>query len=426
MKKKILVLLLTVAVMATALVGFAACGGDKSGAEFKIGVLHINPKDSQAGYTYAHQTGIQYMIDELGLKESQVIYKDNLDDTDSAAVSAAITGLLAEGCNMIIGTSFGYMEEIQAAAKANPEVIFSHGTGYLDTFGEGQNNNMNNYFGRIYEARYLSGVVAGLKAKELAEAGNAKHNLGYVVAHDNYIAECSSGVNAFALGAQSVYPEVEVNVQALGSWWDPTNETNFAKTLINNYDCGVIAQHCDTENPPKVAKESGCFSIGYNSDMGKAVADAGEERDASTLTSVIWNWGVYYKQAVQAAMKCFTITEEAVSFKDTTAWVELGNYYEDLNEDMYGLAPYSTGVADNTAKYVAAAKDLLMNSTEWDVFSTDKKVAFTVTGDTVTASLVDADLKDNKGNDIAEVTVANITGSMPYYVAGVNFRGSVE
>ena len=62
---------------------------------------------------------------------------------------------------MIIGTSFGYMECMKTFAEKYPEIVFSHATGYLDTYGEGQNNNMNNYFGRIYQVRYLAGLVAG-------------------------------------------------------------------------------------------------------------------------------------------------------------------------------------------------------------------------------------------------------------------------
>lgn len=410
MKKKITVLLLVFVLLVASLgtlVAFTGC--TDSGSEFKVGVLHINPVTSTSGYTYAHQQGIAYAQQELGLKDSQIIIKDSLPDDQTDLINAAIEELIAEGCNMIIGTSFGYMEEMQAYAKQYPEIIFSHGTGYLDTYGEGQNNNMNNYFGRIYQIRYLSGLVAGLATKT--------NNIGYVVARGTDTAECTSGVNAFALGVQAVNPEAKVHVMILNSWFDPTNEKGFADTLIEDYNCDIVTQHCDTEGPSSSAKAHGKYSIGYNSDMALAVAEEGVERDPSVLTSVLWNWGAYYKEAIETAMKCF---DENGNFVSVDPWVKFGNYYGDYTDGLYKLAPLSENCAEGTAEIVALVEAMMAEGTEdWDVF-TNKALSFTKGEDgKYTVSKVDRQLKDNAGNDIAKVEVSNITGNMPYWVAGV-------
>lgn len=410
MKKKITVLLLVFVLLVASLgtlVAFTGC--TDSGSEFKVGVLHINPVSSTSGYTYAHQQGILAAKNALGLSDSQIVVKDSLPDDQTDLINAAIEELIAEGCNMIIGTSFGYMEEMQAYAKQYPEIIFSHGTGYLDTYGEGQNNNMNNYFGRIYQVRYLSGLVAGLTTET--------DNIGYVVARGTDTAECTSGVNAFALGVQAVNPEAKVHVMILNSWFDPTNEKGFADTLIEDYNCDVITQHCDTEGPSSSAKEHNVYSIGYNSDMALAVADKGVERDPSVLTSVLWNWGAYYTQAIETAMKCF---DEQGNFIGVDAWKEFGNYYGDYTDGLYELAPLSANCAEGTAEIVALVEEMMSKGTsEWDVF-TNKALSFTKGEDgKYTVTQVDRQLKDNAGNDITEVTVANITGNMPYWVAGV-------
>lgn len=410
MKKKLTVLMLVLVMIVASLGTLAAFTGcTDTESEFKVGVLHINPVTSTSGYTYAHQQGIVYAQEALGLNKSQIIIKDELPDDQTDRINAAIEELIAEGCNMIIGTSFGYMEEMQAYAKQYPEIIFSHGTGYLDTYGEGQNNNMNNYFGRIYQVRYLSGLVAGLTTKT--------DNIGYVVARGTDTAECTSGVNAFALGVQAVNPDAKVHVMILNSWYDPVNEKGYADTLIETYNCDVVTQHCDTEGPSSSAKEKGVYSIGYNSDMATAVADKGVERDPSVLTSVLWNWGAYYKVAIETAMKCF---DEQGNFVSNDEWIKFGNYYGDYTDGLYELAPLSENCAEGTAEIVALVEAMMAKGTEdWDVF-TNKALSFTKGEDgKYTVTQVERQLYDNAGNAINNVTKENITGNMPYWVAGV-------
>ncbi len=398
--KKLFATLLVVVMIVGCFGIFTACSNDTK--EFKVGVLHINPVSSTSGYTYAHQQGIEAMKKELGLKDSQVVIKDSIDDTNSQQINAAIEELLAQGCNMIIGTSFGYMNGMKEAALKNPQVVFSHGTGYLDTFGEGEPGNMNNYFGRIYQARYLSGIVAGLKASQGGK-------LGYVAAHGLNIAECSSGVNAFALGVQAVNPNATVEVKTLNSWFDPTNETAYAEALLKD-GCEVIAQHCDTENPPAAAKAAGKFSIGYNSDMRKAIGDD------SCLTSVVWHWGVYYTAAVREAMKCFDAEGKFISLD---AWKAFGNYYGSFADDLFGLAELSSKVDPDTAAILKLAEGKLKNLDAWDVFS-DKALSFENVDGTWHVKEVDRVLKKADGTAVGKVEVANITGDMKYWVAGVN------
>ncbi len=404
MKKRILALVLTVILACTCFACFAGCKNDNTGKEFKVGVLHINPVSSTSGYTYAHQQGIEAMQAELGLKDSQIVIKDSIDDGDSSAINTAIEELIEQGCNMIIGTSFGYMEELQAYAEEYPNIIFSHGTGYLDTFGEGKNNNMNNYFGRIYQARYLSGIVAGL--------ATTSDKIGYVSAFGTTIAECTSGVNAFALGVQAVNPDAEVYVKTLDSWYDPANEAAHAKTLID-MGCDVIAQHCDTEQPSVEAKKAGVYSIGYNSDMSKAI----ENGTDTVLTSVVWNWGVYYTAAVREAMKCFDNGE----FKNNDAWTAFGNYYGSYADGLYDITELSSKANADTAAILELVKaEMKKGTTDWDVF-TNKALSFAKENDTWTMTKVDRELKKADGTATGAITVANITGDMPYWIEGVTY-----
>lgn len=388
--KKFLSILLAVLLIAVSLVCFASCGNESENeggeGKFKVGVIHIGDPADGSGYSYTHDLGIVEMQKALNLADDQIIRKLNIADDDESAIRESIEACISEGCKIIFTTSYGYMDTTEALAKEHPNVIFSHGTGY-----KSNETNFNNYFGRIYQARYLSGIAAGLKTKS--------NKIGYVAAYGTELAETCSGINAFALGVQAVNPEAEVYVKSLNSWFDPANETAYAEALIE-LGCDVIAQHCDTANPQIAAQTKGVFGCGYNSDMTK-------EAPKAHLTAPIWNWGVYYTAATKAAM-------------DGT-WKEFGNYYGSLADGLVDVSALSENCAENTAEYIKLVKDLFKEGT-WDVFS-GVKLSFK------DGALVktDADLKDNAGNVIvkaggASVEDSVITGTMNYFVEGVSLK----
>ncbi len=296
--------------------------------DIKVGVIHIgNPADG-SGYTYAHDQGIVAMQKDLGLADSQIIRKNNVNDTDPTATETAVRECIEEGANVIFATSWGYMDTMEALAKEYPEVIFSHGTGY-----KSNGTNMNNYFGRIYQARYLSGIVAGMKTES--------NLIGFVAAMGQDNSEVTGGINAFAMGVYSVNPDAKVYVKVTNSWYSPSEETNAAKALLAE-GCDVIAQHVDTPNPQLEAEKAGAFGIGYNSDMSKDAPKA-------TLTSAVWNWGAYYTWAVEKLI-------------DGT-W-EGENYYGGMKEGMVDISPLNESiVAPGTKEAVDKARATILDGT---------------------------------------------------------------
>ncbi len=371
-------------VMALALVfSLAACSGGSGDEEnttaapvgttpiakdkIKVGVLHITSIKDTSGYTYAHHQGIVAMKTALGLKDEQVIEKDEIPDSDAPAVKAALDELVNAGCNIIFGTSFNYMDPMDEYAKKYPDVIFSHGTGY-----KSNDVNFNNYFGRIYQARYLSGIAAGMKAKEMKNP-----NLGYVAAMDVTNSEVTGGINAFALGVQSVYPEAVVKVSVTGSWADEKAEATAAKALVDA-GCGVLAQHCDSSVPQTTAADNKIFGCGYNSDMTAQAPTA-------HICAPIWHWDVYYTTAVK----------QVIDGKWTPA-----NYFGGLNEGFIDVSPINEAVAaKGTKEAVDAAKAKIMNG-ELVVFAKGMTKA--------DGTVIDHDLTD-----------AEITGEINYYIKGV-------
>lgn len=335
--------------------------------QIKVGVIHIGDPSAGSGYTYAHDQGIVEMQKATGLSDDQIIRKNNVDDGDPTAIETAMRECVEEGCQIIFATSWGYMDTCEALAAEFPDVIFSHGSGY-----KGNGVNFNNYFGRIYQARYLSGIAAGLKTES--------DKIGYVAAMGKDNSEVTGGLDAFAMGIASVNPDAKVYVKVTNSWYDPAGETNAAKALISE-GCDVISQHCDTPNPQLEAEKAGVWGVGYNSDMTK-------DAPGATITSVVWDWGKYYTKAVQSLI-------------DGT-W-DGKNYYEGMNVGMVGLATVNEKLAaEGTDKAIEDAKAKIMDGS-FNVF--------------------DGVIETNDGQKIGEegktLDDATITGGINWYYKNV-------
>ena len=334
--------------------------------DIKVGVIHITDPAEGSGYTYTHDQGIVGMQKNLGLDDSQIIRKNNVNDSDATAIENAMRECVEEGCNIIFATSWGFMDTCEALAEEFPDVIFSHGTGY-----KSNGVNFNNYFGRIYQARYLAGIAAGKKTQT--------NKIGYVAAMGQDNSEVTGGCNAFAMGAYSVNPVCEVYVKVTNSWFDPEGEAQAAQALIAE-GCDVIGQHCDTPNPQTAAEKAGVFGVGYNSDMSKDAPDA-------VLTSVMWDWSVYYTKAVQSVI-------------DGT-W-DGSNYFGGMEDGLVTIAPLADFCADGTQEAIDEAKAKIVSG-EWDVFD---GVIETNDGSTV----------GTEGQHMAD---ADITGNMNWYFKNV-------
>ncbi len=300
--------------------------------DIKVGVIHLSDPAEGSGYTYTHDQGIIGMQQNLGLSDDQIIRKNSVDDTNVSEIDTAIRECIEEGCNIIFATSWGYMDTCEALAEEYPDVIFSHATGY-----KSNGVNFNNYFGRIYQARYLSGIAAGLKTET--------NKIGYVAAMGQDNSEVTGGCDAFAMGVYSVNPDAEVYVKVTNSWYDPEGEKQAADALLAE-GCDVIGQHCDTPNPQLAAEEQGVWGVGYNSDMSK-------DAPGAVLTSVVWDWSVYYTKAVESVING-TWTGE--------------NYYEGLAEGLVDISPLSDLCAEGTEEKINEAKEKMLSG-EWDVFS---------------------------------------------------------
>ena len=315
-----LVLLLAVAVMACLVASpvFAA----EAKKDLKIGFIYVSPVGDE-GWSYAHDLARKELEAMPGVTTSFVESVPEGPDAERVILKMA-----RQGYDIIFATSFGYMDAMQKVAKQFPKTTFMHCSGYKTA------PNMSNYFGRIYQARYVTGLVAGSMTK--------KNVIGYVAAFP--IPEVIRGINAFTLGVRAVNPKAEVRVVWTKTWYDPALEKEGAKSLLD-VGADVITQHQDTPGPMQAAQEKGKFGIGYNTDMSKMAPKA-------VMTSPVWNWGPYYVKIVEGVKNKTWKNEQ---------------YWGSMKENVVDLAPFGPMVPEETKKLVADAKKKIVDGS-WDVF----------------------------------------------------------
>ena len=331
----------------------------------KIGIIYLD--DAKGGYSSAHDNGLIEAQQKIGLKDDQIIRKFNIDETDYIMTEAAIREVIAEGVNIVIATSWGHMDACETLAAEHPDIVFAHASGY-----KRNDSNFTNFFGRIYQARYMSGIAAGLMTKS--------DKIGFVAAQDKSNSEVTSGLNAFALGVESVNPDAEIYVSTTYSWYDPRGERLAAERLLDE-GCDVIAQHCDTEEPMRAAEKLGRWSIGYNINRIKLAPE-------TELTSVIWNWGAYYAFLINSVMDG-SFTPEP--------------YFGGLAEGMVDITPLNPALIspEMEAAVAKARNDILVNG-----FNVFDGVMVTNSGDSI-------------GTQGGTLTDAQITGGMNWYYRNI-------
>lgn len=258
MKKKILALVLVLALVASVAVALVAC--DETPADTTVSFSPIAKEDIKFGLICLHGENSTYdknFIDafKAACDEMGVEYVISTDIPEDATCYDEAVSLVNQGCNIIFADSFGHESYILQAAKEYPNVRFAHATG--TTAHTELAANFYNAFASIYEGRYLAGIVAGYELLRLYDGDkdgaitDAEAKIGYVGAFP--YAEVVSGYTSFFLGVRSVVENATMEVTYTGSWYDETAEGAAAQALIKR-GAKLISQHADSMGAPTLAR----------------------------------------------------------------------------------------------------------------------------------------------------------------------------
>ena len=264
MFKKVLSLLLVVAMLVSVVFTLGSCGANET-KDVKAALICLHGDSST--YDKNFIDAFKVACANKGLTEDDYTIITDIDEDTVCYDKAA--DFADNGYNVIFANSFGHEAYMIQAAKEFPEVQFCHATG-TKAHTEGLSN-YQNAFASIYQGRFLAGVAAGLKLVELygdAEGKVSDENakIGYVGAHP--YAEVVSGYTSFYLGVKSVVENVTMEVRYTGSWYDETAEKTTAEALINA-GCKLISQHADSMGAPTACENANIPNVAYNGTTGK-------------------------------------------------------------------------------------------------------------------------------------------------------------
>ena len=205
-------------------------------------------------------------------------------------------------------------------AEEYPDLIFLHCSGYLKN-----DTNFGNYFGKMYQPRYLSGLAAG--------AMTESNKIGYVAAFP--IPEVIRGINAFATGVKEVNPDATVEVVWTFTWFGPEAETQAANALLET-GVDVLAQHQDSPSTGIAAEAAGAKWISYNTAYGQDAAPG------AFVTAPVWDWGPYYVEVVESIVNDEFVAEA---------------YWGGMDTGLVSLYELSSDVPSDTASLISQRTD---------------------------------------------------------------------
>jgi basic membrane protein A len=294
----------------------AACGDDDSGGSttLTVGALHVGSvKDN--GYNQAMHEGLVEMTKNV--KGIKLIEAENVPE--SADAERVMENMIQQGAKLIFPMSFGYLDPALNVAKKHPEVKFAHPAGFKNA------DNLATFWSDTTAMTYLTGIAAAKESKS--------GKLGWVIGFP--IPNILTSINAFTLGAQTVNPNISVQVIVDNAWVDPAKEAEAVNALA---DAGVDVVTMIVDSPATVvqtADKRGIKSIGFHCLCVKSVAGKG------WITGIGFTWGPLFTKYAQDVING--------TFKGE-------NTIGTLDKGYAALADWGSNTTSDTKKLVEQAK----------------------------------------------------------------------
>ncbi len=281
-----------------------------------------------SGWTYGHELGRKYVEEKLS---SQITTKYIEHVPENESDYQYIKALAEEGNNVIFTTSPIFRNATLKCALEYPEVKF------FNCSDDRPYEHMSCYFGRVYEPRFLTGIIAGSMTKT--------NIIGYSATSPS--SEVISAINSFALGAKIVNPYCEVKVAWTNEWNSHEKFTN-VENLLRSRKCDIISNR-----NLKVAREEtekyGVYSMLCGFENGKIEPN-------KYLAAPIWNWGMYYEKILNNILNnTFKIIVDMFNSSS-----KLINFWYGMSEEVVDIYYSKKYVPIPVQKLVEAMKKMIL------------------------------------------------------------------
>ena len=289
----------------------------------KIGVL-MNGSFEDRSYTQAQYDGLTGAVRDTGIR---LVAQDNVPVDD--AFPGRVKNLIASGCEIIVCDNYMYDPYLIDLAAENPGVSFINASGTVTA------DNLSCCLGRVYQVRYLSGIVAGLQTKT--------NEIGYVLAY--LTPETVRQLNAFTLGVRKANPNAVVYMRHTDDWNDADKAAAVTAALLDAHSIDVLTQHVNPVTPLQVAQERGVWTIGNNFDNRELFAD-------SYLTACVFDWEPFFRARLNDCERNRFIGK---------------NYWGSLRTGMVALSPLTAHCDERAQQAVDEELSRLLDGS-FDVF----------------------------------------------------------
>ncbi len=237
------------------------------------------------GLSQTHYEGLQFV--QQNVPGVHVAYVENVSEyADTRYLFRTIS---QKGFRLIVGTEFGYAENMEQVAEEYPEIAFVNVLGL-----KSKEPNYSTLYGAIENMTYLAGMIAGARARQ-----DGYSRIGYMATFP--IPEQFRLIDATALGIKITCPECVMDVSWLNTWRDSDLENQIASALFDS-GAQVVFSSTDSQTVTDVARTKG---------EGKWAVTFGWKGSCqdSCLTASYWNWGPVYLEIVKYVREGASLSE---------------------------------------------------------------------------------------------------------------------
>ena len=254
-------------------------------------VHQLDPATSP--WEMGHEEGRKHLEQVFG---DRITLRSYYGAKTSELAENLLTQAVKEGAQVVFTTAPLLRRPTLKVAVKHPKVRF------LNCSVDQPYASIRSYYGRIHEAKFITGAIAGAMAQD--------NRIGYIASYPNFGVPAS--INAFALGAQMTNPRAQIELR--WSCCEGTHQADFFRDGIR------VVSNRDVPTKDKMYMDFCSYGTYLLDDRGSLVP----------LASPVWDWGKFYEFAVRSML--------AGTWKEQKGSIGAVNYWLGMDSGTIGIS----------------------------------------------------------------------------------------